>query len=80
MTESSIIAADELRAFIERIEHQNAVIKDNTEVRKQIYAEAKGRGFDVKALRALIAMRKRKPDELAEEESVLEVYRSAVGV
>jgi uncharacterized protein (UPF0335 family) len=43
-------------------------------------AEAKGRGYDTKVLRKIIAMRKRKPDEIAEEEAVMEVYKAALGM
>ena len=42
-------------------------------------AEAKGRGYDTKVLRKIIALRKRKPDDIAEEEAVLELYKSALG-
>ncbi len=74
------ITADELRQFIERCEHLEAEKKDLAEQLKEVMAEAKGRGYDTKVLRKVIAMRKRKPDELAEEEAVLEVYMSALGM
>ena len=73
------VTADELRQFIERIETQNEQIATETEARKEIYAEAKARGYDTKILRQIVARRKRRADEIAEEEAVLEVYLSALG-
>jgi uncharacterized protein (UPF0335 family) len=74
------VAADELRSFLERTEQLQAEAKDISEQIKEVLAEAKGRGYDTKALRKIIALRKKKPDELAEEEAVLEVYKSALGM
>ena len=74
------VTADELRGFVERIEAQNARIKDETEARKEIFAEAKARGYSGKALRLVIAKRKRKPDEIAEEQAVVEMYETALGM
>jgi uncharacterized protein (UPF0335 family) len=47
---------------------------------KEVMAEAKGRGYDTKALRKIIAMRKRDRDDLAEEEAMLDLYKSALGM
>jgi uncharacterized protein (UPF0335 family) len=80
MTDQYKVTADELRGFVERIEAQNARIKDETEARKDIYAEAVGRGYDKKAIAALVSLRKQKPDQVAEFEAVLEIYRSAMGM
>ena len=74
------ITSDELRQFVERIEAQNARIADETEARKEVYAEAKGRGYCPKTLRKIVALRKRKPDQIAEEEAVEYLYRSALGM
>ena len=74
------VTADELRQFIERYEHLEAEKKDITDQQKEVMAEAKGRGYDTRALRKIIALRKKKPDELAEEEAVLEVYKAALGM
>lgn len=74
------VTADELRQFIERYEQLEAEKKDVTESQKELMAEAKGRGYDTKVMRKVIALRKRKPDELAEEEAVLEVYKAALGM
>jgi uncharacterized protein (UPF0335 family) len=74
------VTADELRQFIERFEQLDSEKKDVAEQQKELMAEAKGRGYDTKVMRKVIALRKRKPDELAEEEAVLEVYKAALGM
>ena len=73
-TDPYAVTADELRQFIERFEQLESEKKDVAEQQKELMAEAKGRGYDTKVMRKVIALRKRKPDELAEEEAVLEVY------
>ena len=74
------VAADELRQFIERVEHLEAEKKDIAEQIKEVYAESKGRGYDTKALKTIISLRKKNRDQLAEEEAVLEVYKEAMGM
>lgn len=74
------VTADELRQIIERIEAQNARISEETEARKDIYAEAKGRGYCTKTIRKIVALRKKRADEIAEEEAIEEMYRSALGM
>lgn len=74
------ITADELKQFIERVEQLQAEQKDLAEQIKEVMAEAKGRGYSTKALRKIVAERKKKPDERAEEEAVLEVYKAALGM
>lgn len=74
------VTADELRQFIERAEQLEAEKKDITEQEKELFAEAKGRGYDTKVMKKVIALRKRKPDEIAEEEAVLEMYKAALGM
>lgn len=74
------VAADELRQFIERFEHLDAEKKDIADQQKEVMAEAKGRGYDTKVLRKIIALRKRKSDEIAEEEAIMELYKSALGM
>ena len=74
------VTADELRQFIERFEQLESEKKDVTEQQKELMAEAKGRGYDTKVMRKVIALRKRKPDEIAEEEAVLELYKAALGM
>ncbi|MCB1394651.1 MAG: DUF2312 domain-containing protein [Rhodobacter sp.] len=80
-TDSSYdVTADELRQFVERYEHLEAEKKDITDQQKEVMAEAKGRGYDVKVLRKIIALRKRKPDDIAEEEAILDLYKAALGM
>lgn len=74
------ITAEELRQFIERIEQLEAEKRDLAEQLKEAMAEAKGRGYDTKVLRKLVALRKRKPDDIAEEEAVLDAYKAALGM
>lgn len=71
-------AGAELRSFIERYEHLEAEKKDIADQMKEVMGEAKGRGYSVQALRRLIAERKKDPDDLAEMEAVLEMYRAAL--
>jgi uncharacterized protein (UPF0335 family) len=80
ITASSLVAADELRQFIERYEQLESEKKDVSEQQKEVMAEAKGRGYDTKIIRKVIALRKRTPDDIAEEESILELYKSALGM
>jgi len=74
------VTADELRALIERYERLEAEKKDIATQQKEVMAEAKGRGYDTKVLRKVIALRKRDKDDVAEEEAVLEMYKSALGM
>ena len=74
------VAADELRQFIEQFEQLEAEKKDITERQKEIMAEAKARGYDTAAMKKIIAMRKRDRDDLAEEEAILEMYKTALGM
>jgi uncharacterized protein (UPF0335 family) len=74
------VTADELRQFIERAETLAAEKRDIAEQEKELFAEAKGRGYDTRVMRKVIALRKRKPDDIAEEEAVLEMYKAALGM
>ena len=79
-TDAYSVTADELRQFIERYEQLEIEKKDVTEQQKELMAEAKGRGYDTKVMRKVIALRKRKPDEIAEEEAIIEMYKAALGM
>lgn len=80
-TDSTIsVAGQELRQFIERYERLEAEKKDIADGQKEVMAEAKGRGYDTKVMRKVIALRKRDANDLAEEEAVLEMYKSALGM
>ena len=72
------IAGDRLKSFIERIERLEEEKRVLAEDIKEVYAEAKGTGFDTKIIRQIIRIRKRDRDELDEEESLLEVYMRAL--
>jgi uncharacterized protein (UPF0335 family) len=74
------VVADELRQFIERAEKVAAEKRDLSETEKELFAEAKGRGFDTKVMRKIIALRKRKADDIAEEDAIMEMYRNALGM
>ena len=74
------VTAGELRQFIERVERLEAEKKDLGEQIKEVMAEAKGRGYDTKVMRKVIALRKRDKDDIAEEEAVLEMYKEALGM
>lgn len=74
------VTAGELRQFIERFERLDQEKKDIADQQKEVMAEARGRGYDVKVLKKLIALRKREPQEVSEEEAVLELYKQALGM
>lgn len=74
------VTADELRQFIERYEQLESEKKDITDQQKELMAEAKGRGYDTKVMKIVIDLRKRKADDVAEEEAVLEMYKAALGM
>ena len=76
---SQTVAAGQLRAFIERIERLEEEKKTIADDIKEVYAEAKGNGYDVKVLRKVVALRKRDLDERKEEEAILDLYLQAVG-
>ncbi len=78
MTGSSGVAGDRLRSFVERIEHLEEEIKQLTDGKNDIYAEAKGDGFDVKILKEVIRLRKQDQKERDERDSLLDVYLTAL--
>ena len=74
------VTAAELRQYIEQFEQLEAEKKDLAERQKELMADAKGRGYDTKVIRKIIALRKRDKDDIAEEEAVLEMYKAALGM
>ena len=74
------IAADRLRGLIERIERLEEERKALSGDIKDIYSEAKSAGFDPKVIRQLIRIRKQEPAEVEEQETLLDVYRRALGM
>jgi uncharacterized protein (UPF0335 family) len=74
------VAAQELRQFIERYERLEAEKQEIADQQKEVMAEAKGRGYDTRVMRKVIALRKRDQNDVAEEEAVLELYKAALGM
>jgi len=74
------LARDHLRAFIERIERLEEEKATLMEDIREIYAEAKGTGFDPKIMRQVVRIRKIEPDQRQEQEYVLDTYLSALGM
>lgn len=74
------VTAAELRQFIERWERLQIEKDALAEDQKEVMAEAKGRGYDTKVMKKIIAMRKRSKDDLAEEDAVLQMYLEALGM
>ena len=74
------IDASKLLSYVERVEHLNEEVKALQTDIKEIYEEAKSNGYDVKALKAIIALRKLDDAEREEAETVLDVYKAALGM
>ena len=73
-------AKDQLKAFVERIERLEEEKKTISDDIRDVYAESKANGFDTKALRAVIKLRKQDVDERKEQETILETYMHALGM
>lgn len=80
MTDNYTVTADELRQFIERAEQLSSEKRDIAEQEKELFAEAKGRGYDTKTMKRVISLRKIKADALAEQEAIEAMYREALGM
>jgi uncharacterized protein (UPF0335 family) len=74
------VAAGQLRAFIERIERLEEDKQAISDDIKDVFAEMKGTGFDVKAVRQIIRLRKKDQAERQEEEAILDLYKNALGM
>ncbi|MET0599288.1 MAG: DUF2312 domain-containing protein [Mesorhizobium sp.] len=77
---SQTVAAGQLRAFIERVERLEEEKKTISDDIKDVFAEMKGTGFDTKAVRAIIRLRKKDQAERQEEEAILDLYKAALGM
>ncbi|MFT8334718.1 MAG: DUF2312 domain-containing protein [Acetobacter orientalis] len=78
--EAGGIAADRLRSIVERVEHieeEEAALKEG---KKDIFTEAKSAGFDVKVIKQVIKLRKQDPAEREEQETLLDIYKHALGM
>jgi len=78
--EKASVTEAELRKFIERFEQLEAEKKDISEQQKELMAELKGRGYDAKPFKEILRLRKMNPDDRAEFEAVVDMYRQAAGV
>jgi uncharacterized protein (UPF0335 family) len=74
------VAQDQLRAFVERIERIEEEIADKNSDKKEIYAEAKGNGYDVPTLKKIVRLRAMDPNDRAEADALLELYANALGM
>ena len=78
MTDTVGIAGDRIRSFIERVEHIEEELKALNEGKKEVFAEAKGEGFDIKVLKEILKLRKQDKDERDEQDSLLDLYMRAM--
>ncbi|WAJ31198.1 DUF2312 domain-containing protein [Antarcticirhabdus aurantiaca] len=80
MSQVEDVAQDQLRSFVERIENLEAEKKTIADDIKDVYAEAKGNGFDTPVLRKVIQLRKQDANERAEQDAILDLYLQALGM
>ena len=78
MSDTAMIAGGQIRSFVERIEQIESEIQDLNDGKKDVFAEAKGEGFDVKVIREIIKLRKQDKDERDEHETLLDLYMRAM--
>lgn len=78
--DSNSVAKAQLQSVVERIERLEEEKREVADQIKEVYAEAKGNGFDAKTLRKVIALRKKPADEREEEEALLELYMNVLGL
>lgn len=78
--QNTAVAASQLRSFIERIERLEGEKKTISDDIKEVYAELKGSGFDSKAVRTIIRLRKKEDHERQEEETMVQLYKNALGM
>lgn len=74
------VTASQIRAFVERIEHLEEQRSEIGQDISDVYAEMKGQGFDTKAIRTIVRLRKKDANERQEEEAILDLYMSALGM
>ncbi|HEY9058600.1 MAG TPA: DUF2312 domain-containing protein [Aurantimonas sp.] len=80
MSDVNGVAQDQLRSFVERIERLEEEKKTISDDIKDVYAEAKGNGFDTKVLRRVVSLRKQDQNERQEQEAILDLYLQALGM
>ena len=74
------VAGEELRQFVERFERLEIEKKDIYDQQKEVMAEAKSRGYDTRIMRKIVSLRKRDLEDVAEEEAILSMYKTALGM
>ncbi len=77
---TTAVAAGQLKSIVERVERLEEEKKEVAEQIKEVYAEAKANGFDAKTLRKVVSLRKRSTEERQEEQALLDLYLSALGM
>jgi len=77
---SEVVAADQLRQYVSRIERLESDKAEIADDMKQVFDEAKANGFDIKALRQVLKLKKLDKDALAEQEAMLDLYRAALDI
>ena len=77
---NSSVSGDNLRAYIERIERLESEVRDLNEDKKEIYAEARGNGYDAKIIRKIVSMRRMDKAKRDEEQAILDIYMNALGM
>ena len=74
------VAGEELRQFVERFERLEIEKKDISDQQKEVMAEAKSSGYDTRIMRKIVSLRKRDLEDVAEEEAILSMYKTALGM
>ena len=80
VSDSYRVTSEELRQFVERFERLEIEKKDISDQQKEVMAEAKSRGYDTRIMRKIVSLRKRDLEDLAEEEAILSMYKTALGM
>ena len=80
VSDSYRVTGEELRQFVERFERLEIEKKDIADQQKEVMAEAKSRGYDTRIMRKIVSLRKRDLEDLAEEEAILSMYKTALGM
>ena len=80
LPDSYRVAGEELRQFVERFERLEIEKKDISVQQKEVMAEAKSRGYDTRIMRKIVSLRKRDLEDVAEEEAILNIYKTALGM
>ena len=80
LPDSYRVAGEELRQFVERFERLGSEKKDISDQQKEVMIEAKSRGYDTRIMRKIVSLRKRDLEDIAEEEAILSMYKTALGM